>query len=682
MKFTHINREISWLSFNERVLQEAEDNRNPLIERMRFLGIFSNNLDEFFRVRVASLRRVAALKKRPETDPVDDPDTVLDQIHDIVLRQQDKFEEAYEALESDMATAGIHILDQTELSPEQEDFVTEYFRSQVRPRLVPIMLSGRAKFPQLKDSVIYFAVRLEDHAGKVHYGLMEIPDSLPRFLELPAPEGQHHVMFVDDVIRFRLKRLFALFNTAQAEAYTLKITRDAELDIDDDISKSLVEKMSKSIARRKKGEYVRFVYDETIPERFLNFLMIQTGMEAGEMIPGGRYHNKRDLMNFPDFGSKELCFPPQPPVPHPDLKGKTSIIREIKKRDVLLNYPYQTFEHVVDLLREAAIDPKVRRIRINLYRVAKDSSVMNALINAAKNGKKVTVVIELQARFDERNNIKWSNNLQDNGIKVIFGVSGLKVHSKLILISLRDKKSAYRVAHVGTGNFHEKTARIYSDTSLLTCDRRITNEVKKVFDFFESNYLRPTYRHLVVSPYGTRRKFTALINAEIRAAKAGEKSWITLKLNNLVDLGMIRKLYEASCAGVRVRLIVRGVCSLVPGVAGQSENITVISIVGRYLEHSRIFVFCNGGDPLYYLSSADWMTRNIDHRIEVTAPVYDLRVQSELTEYLNAQFKDNVKARHVDEKLRNRYVKGKPGQTFNSQVEVYNLYADKLKRSP
>ena len=359
-------------------------------------------------------------------------------------------------------------------------------------------------------------------------------------------------------------------------------------------------------------------------------------------------------------------------------QGKTSIIREIKKRDVLLNYPYQTFGHVVDLLREAAIDPKVRRIRINLYRVAKDSSVMNALINAAKNGKKVTVVIELRA-FDERNNIKWSNKLQDNGIKVIFGVSGLKVHGKLILISLRDKKSAYRVAHVGTGNFHEKTARIYSDTSLLTCDRRITNEVKKVFDFFESNYLRPTFRHLVVSPYGTRRKFTALINAEIRAAKAGEKAWITLKLNNLVDLGMIRKLYEASCAGVRVRLIVRGVCSLVPGVPGQSENITVISIVGRYLEHSRIFVFCNGGDPLYYLSSADWMTRNIDHRIEVTAPVYDVRVQSELTEYLNAQFKDNVKARHVDEKLRNRYVKGKPGQIFNSQTEVYNLYANKLK---
>ena len=680
MKYSHINREISWLSFNERVLQEAVDQGNPLVERMRFLGIFSNNLDEFFRVRVASLRRLAQLKSRPELSKVDDPDRVLPAIHEIVLAQQEMFEVAYDKLEGDLEEDGIHIIDHTELNAEQRDFVADYFETQVRRLLVPIMLTSKTPFPELSDSVIYFAVRLEDEHEKVRYGLMEIPETLPRFVVLPAPKGEHHVMYVDDVIRFGLSKLFALFNPKKAEAYTMKISRDAELDIDDDISKGLVEKMSKSVAGRKHGNYVRFVYDEEMPSDFLQFLVKSTGVDHEEdLIPGGRYHNQRDLMHFPDFGKRKMRFPVQAPLPHPDLLGKASLISEVAKRDILLNYPYQQFDHVVDLLREAPIDPRVRRIRINLYRVAKDSHVMHALINAAKNGKKVTVVIELHARFDESNNIKWSNRLQEEGIQVIFGVPGLKVHSKLLLISLRENKRSIRIAHVGTGNFHEKTALVYSDMSLLTADKRVANEVKKVFDFFESNYQRHVYRHLLVSPYSTRRRFVALIQTEITNAKLGKPAWITLKLNNLTDLGMIRKLYDASNAGVKIKLIVRGVCSLVPGIPGQSENVEVVSIVGRYLEHSRVFAFCNNQEPAYFISSGDWMGRNLDNRLEVTTPIYDPRAQQEINAYLEAQLRDNVKSRRVDKTLSNSYQRQAGAETFDSQKEVYRMYARTLK---
>lgn len=678
MKYSHINREISWLSFNERVLQEAVDQDNPLVERARFLGIFSNNLDEFFRVRVASLRRLALLKAVPDLPDVDDPKVVLPAIHDTVIAQQETFEAAYDQLVSDLESQGIHLIDHTELNPEQQAFAAAHFESQVRPMLVPIMLTSRSQFPELSDSVVYFSVRLEDEHGKVRFGLMEIPKSLSRFVALPSPKGEHHVMYVDDVIRFQLGKLFALFNPTKAEAYTIKVTRDAELDIDDDISKSLVEKMSKSVAGRRRGNYVRFVYDEEMPSDFLAFLVKSTGVDHEEdLIAGGRYHNKRDLMSFPDFGKKKLCFPKQVPLPHPDLVGKTSLLMAISERDVLLNYPYQQFSHIVDLLRESAIDPRVRRIRINLYRVAEDSHVMHALINAARNGKKVTVVIELHARFDESNNIKWSNRLQEEGVQVIFGVPGLKVHSKLLLISLRENKRSVRIAHVGTGNFHEKTARIYSDMALLTADKRIANEVKKVFDFFESNYLRTTYRHLLVSPYSTRRRFMGLIQHEIYNAQQGKEAWMILKLNNLTDLGMIRKLYDASNAGVNIKLIVRGVCSLVPGVKGQSEHIEVTSIVGRYLEHSRVFVFCAGGQTAYYISSGDWMGRNLDNRLEVTTPIYDKRIQSEIQHYLQAQLNDNVKSRSVDKELSNAYARTDEHRSFNSQVEVYKDYVSK-----
>jgi polyphosphate kinase len=677
-----INREISWLSFNERVLQEAQDETVPLVERIRFLGIFSNNLDEFFRVRVATLKRMVAFKRNATTGLNFDPAETLTEIRAKVVRLQKAYNDTFAEIEEELKRERIFFVNHEELTEAQRDFATSYFRTEVRPNLVPIMLGGGNTFPELRDQSIYLAVKMTigpKENEKAKYALIEVPNHLPRFVVLPETNGQSFVMFLEDVIRLRLRRLFAIFDPNEIAAWTIKITRDAELDIDDDIEKSLVEKMEKSLDRRKKGDYVRFLYDTNIAEDLLIYLQRKMKIKDREnIIPGGVYHNKRDLMSFPDFGRADLCFRPLPPLTHKDLKNRTSLLDQVRKRDIMLNYPYQQFTYVVDLLRESAIDPNVRSIKINIYRVASNSQIVNALINAARNGKEVKVVIELQARFDEKNNIKVSEKLQDAGATVVFGVPGLKVHSKLLLVTRQEGRKTVQYAHVGTGNFHGKTALIYGDTSLLTADSRISHEVSKVFEFLENNYQRNTYRHLIVSPYSTRRRFTELINREIRNAKAGKKAWIMIKLNNLVDAQMIRKLYDASNAGVKIKLIIRGICSLIPGVKGMSENITVISIVGRFLEHSRILVFANDGDPEYYISSADWMTRNLDHRVEVSVPIYDPSLQSELTDYMNLQFKDNVKSRIIDRQQRNRYITaGRTRKLVNSQEEIYAYFKRK-----
>ncbi len=673
-----INREISWLSFNERVLQEAQDETVPLVERVRFLGIFSNNLDEFFRVRVATLRRMIAFNKR-RTGLNFDPAATLVAIREKVVVLQKAYNDTFIHIEEELQKERIFFVNHEELTDAQRDFVSSYFRNEVRPNLVPIMLGSGNNFPELRDQSIYLAVSMtipRKGGDKIKYALIEVPNHLPRFVVLPENDGKSYVMFLEDVIRLRLRRLFAIFDPNEIAAWTIKITRDAELDIDDDIEKSLVEKMEKSLDRRKKGEYVRFLYDTRIPADLLNYLQRKMKVKDKEnIIPGGIYHNKRDLMDFPDFGRADLCFKPLPPLIHKDLKNRTSLLDQVSKRDILLHYPYQQFTYVVDLLRESAIDPNVKKIKINIYRVASNSQIVNALINAARNGKDVKVVIELQARFDEKHNIKVSEVLQDAGATVVFGVPGLKVHSKLLLITRTEGRRTVNYVHVGTGNFHGKTALIYGDTSLLTADPRVANEVAKVFEFLENNYQRMTYRHLIVSPYSTRRRFTELINREIKNAQAGKKAWIIIKLNNLVDAQMIRKLYDASNAGVKVKLIIRGICSLIPGVKGMSENISVISIVGRFLEHSRILVFANDGNPEYYISSADWMTRNLDHRVEVSVPIYDPTLQSELTDYLNLQFKDNVKARIIDKQQRNRYLTaGRAKQPVNAQEETYRYF--------
>ena len=682
-KFPIINRDQSWLSFNERVLQEAEDTSVPLIERLRFLGIFSNNLDEFYRIRVAANNRLVEAKIKSLEYEDDSPKEILTRINKISIKLQKRFEKIYKSLINELESEQIFVVNENTLPPEHVDFVNEYFDQIVRPTLVPIMLNNKTPFPKFNGKSIYFAVKLTVSDKIAAYALMEIPSRiLPRFITLPDIDNKKYIILLDDIIRFKLEAVFAIFNFTKIEAYTVKVTLDAELDIDQDISQSIIDKISKSLKTRKSALPVRFVYDSEMPKDLLNFIIAKNkSTKSDSTIPGGRYHNFKDFIDFPNVGRVELKAEKLKPLKHPDLINKTSILAEMDKKDILINYPYQTFTHLIDLLREAAIDPKVTSIKINLYRVAKNSKVVNALINAAKNGKNVTVVIELFARFDEEANIQWSNKMIDEGIKVIFGYPGLKVHSKLILITRKDQNKITRYAHIGTGNFHEINASIYSDTSLLTKDKRITNEVYKVFQLFRNNIDRPSFRHLTVSPFNSRRKIYALINTEVKNAKLGKSAYMIVKLNNLVDPLIIKKLYHASNAGVKIQLIIRGICSLVPGVKNFSENIEVISIIDTFLEHSRLMVFCNGGKELYYLTSADWMTRNIDRRIEVGCPIYDKKLQKVIKDMLTVQLADNTKARFINKSQNNSYKLPTAKIKIRSQLKLYNYFKQQLKNS-
>ncbi len=672
-----VNRDISWLYFNDRVLQEAENPNVPLVERMRFLGIFSNNLDEFFRVRVAANRRMITWRKAAIAELHMDPKTLLSNIQEIVIKQQAKFNKIYKKLVKEFESENIFMLDETKLSDKHLAFVRAYFRQKVRPSLVPIMLSNKRAFPQLKDKTVYLAVKLKIKKSKEKhiYSLIEVPSGdIPRIIELPKEENKRYIILLDDIIRVGLPSIFAAFEYDSIEAYTIKITRDAELDISEDISVSFLNKVRQSIANRKEGRATRFLYDENMPQDLLEYLMLRNNLEKGDnLIPGGRYHNFKDFIGFPDVGTAKLRYNNLPPLEHPDLRDQVSLLNVIQKKDVMLHFPFQAFHYLLDILREAAIKPSVTSIKMTLYRAAANSRVINALIVAAKNGKNVTVVIELQARFDEENNIQWARKLEEEGVRVIFGVPGLKVHSKLILIKEKVDKKNVLYAHVGTGNFHEGTARIYTDLSLFTCDKNITNEVQKVFTFFRDNYKRVTYRNLFVSPTNTRRNFVKLIDQEIKNAKAGKKAYILIKINNVVDADMIQKLYDASNAGVKIDMVVRGTCSVIPGVKGLSENITITSIVDRFLEHTRIIMFHNDGDEKYYLSSADWMTRNLDSRIEVTAPILDKKIQKELKDVLDFYLNDNVKARIIDVKGSNKFIPTE-GRAIRSQIEVYKYY--------
>ena len=675
------NRELSWLSFNERVLQESLDISNPLVERIRFLGIYSNNMDEFYRVRVASVRRLILIGKQKVEGFQGGPKALLEEINRVVLEQQRLFELSYQKLIRELKEHHILQTDEKHLKPREVDFIQTFFREKIRPQIVPIMLSTKRKFPQLKDGGNYLGIKMTDfERSKVKYALIEIPKNAERFIIIPTLENApKKLILLDDIIRFNLSEIFSIFKFDSIQAHAFKITRDAELDVDDDISKSYLEKMKESVEMRKVGDTVRFVYDSAMPIDQLQYLMDAMKLKPGEnIIPGGTYHNFRDFMSFPDFGERKFTFNRRKPVLHPDFRdAQEPLIKKILHKDVLLTYPFQTFQHVIDVLREAAIDPKVISIKINLYRVAPNSQIINALISAAQNGVKVTAIIELKARFDESNNIKWSNILEDNGVNVLFGVQNLKVHSKLFLIKRKSGNKTQLIAHIGTGNFHEKTARIYTDCSLLTANKSITREVEKVFRIFKNNIDRSVFRELMVSPFNIRRKLNTLIDREIELAKEGEEASIMIKLNNLVDHKVIRKLYEASSAGVKITCIIRGICALVPGIEGLSENITVRSIVGQYLEHTRIFVFNNGGDERYYISSADWMTRNIDRRIEVTVPIYDPEIQADLKFMLEAYLKDNQKARIIDALQRNKNVKSELNEKFNSQNEIYRYFQSK-----
>ncbi|MDR1172570.1 MAG: polyphosphate kinase 1 [Bacteroidales bacterium] len=675
-----INRELSWLSFNARVLQEASDPAVPLVERMKFLGIYSNNMDEFFKVRVATIKRMIDLKIDSKKILGEKPKKLMHQVQAKVIEMQAKSQQTYHDILLELEREKIYIVDETQLSPKQQEFVVSYFNDRVLSAISPIMFSNVDKFPYLEDRAIYLAAKLTRANGDFEYAIVDIPTAvLPRFIELPNIGDKKYIILLDDIIRFNIKDVFAIFKYEKYETYTIKLTRDAELDIDNDLTKSFLEKISKSVTQRRTGQPVRFVFDSDIPKDLLKYLVKQLELNDDDnLIPGGRYHNFKDFMSFPNVGSRGLEYVSAPPLSHPLIHTGKSILKVIDGQDVLLHFPYQKFTDYINLLREAAIDPDVKCIKITLYRVAKNSRVIGALMNAVQNGKDVTVIIELQARFDENSNIYWARRLEEIGARVLFGIPRLKVHSKLTLISRRVGKRIRHYSVVGTGNFHEGNAVAYTDVSLLTADQRIGREVDKLFDYFENPFKYPVFNHLLVSPQFMRRKVYALIDEEIRNVKAGREAWIMVKINNLVDTDVISKLYQASQAGVSVRMVVRGICSLIPGIAGLSENIEAVSIVGRYLEHSRIFIFCNGGAERYYISSADWMTRNLDTRIEIAAPIYDLNLQKEMKYILETQLRDNVKARIIDAVQDNRY-KRDDNPPLKSQTALYEHYRDFLE---
>ena len=667
-----INRELSWLSFNERVLQEAMDPSVPLTERMRFLGIYSNNLDEFFRVRVANLKRVMDFKQENVQGYKGTAEELYVEIRKVVLRQQQLFESAYQEIKTGFQTEGIYFIDESGCTDKELVELDDFFHDKLKHAIFPIMLDKKRPLPKLRDYAIYLGVKMVS-AAKVRYALIQIPTEYSRFFILNR-EAHTNVILIDDIIRLYLNDIFSVYQPERAEAFTFKFTRDAELDLDDDLSLSFFEKIEKSIKQRKKGLPVRFVYDAAMPEDLLTFLLQQLKLKKGfNTIPGGRYHNFKDFMRFPDFGHTAYRFQAQPPVQHPAFRTGKSHIATILKQDVLLHFPFQQFDHVVDLLREASLDPKVKDVKINIYRVAKNSEIMNALLACIFNGKQVTVVFELQARFDEENNLWWSNRLKDNGANVIYGLQNLKVHSKLLQIKRISEAKIQYITYIGTGNFNESTATVYTDLALLTADKEISLEVSRVFSMLENNLERHAFRHLLVSPFNTRRKLLALIEREIKFAKAKKPAHIRLKFNNLTDIRMIDKLYAASKAGVKIELIIRGICCLKPGVKGLSDNITAISIVDRYLEHTRFFIFSNNGKPEYFISSADWMERNLDQRVEVGTIVKDPKIQKEIELIFEYQWKGSVKARSISADYKNAYSK-RNLPPFHAQQELYAYY--------
>jgi polyphosphate kinase len=679
------NRELSWLSFNERVLQEAEDKTVPLIERIKFLGIFSNNRDEFFRVRVATLKRAVKFPKKAAESIGENPEVLLHKIQKVVIDQQIQFDTIYQDILGDLAKNNIFIINEKQISVKQSVFIKQFFRENVMPSLFPIMLDNSSQFPYLKDRSGYLIVKLGNNskAKKNKYSILEVPtDNISRFVVLPKEKDKNYVILLDDVIRFCLDDVFNNFEYDYTEAYNIKLTRDAEIDMDNDLSKSFVEKISKGLKARKKGQPVRLVYDSEIATDMLTLLMRKIKLrKADNLIPGGRYHNFKDFISFPNIGSPNLKYAPTPALKHPELptsqsrpKDQPSFFKILKQKDVLLTFPYQSYDHIIDLLREASIDPKVETIQITLYRVAKNSNVVKALINAIKNGKQVIAVIELQARFDEEANIFWANKLQEEGAKIIYGVPGLKVHSKLFLISRKEERNIIYYGYIGTGNFNGDTARVYTDHGLLTADKRITEEIEKVFTFYLNNLKTGTYKHLLVSPFFMRKQIVHLVDVEIKNAKNNKPAAIFLKLNNLVDTEIINKFYEASKAGVKIKLIIRGMCSLVAGVKGLSENIEAISIIDKFLEHSRVCIFHNGGNEKYYLTSADWMARNFDQRSEVAVPIYDSAIQQQIKTILNILWSDNTKTRILDSKQKNEYRNNEGKKKVRAQMEIYNYF--------
>ncbi|MFC4632565.1 polyphosphate kinase 1 [Dokdonia ponticola] len=678
----YINRELSWLQFNGRVLQEAADETVPLIERLRFLGIFSNNLDEFFKVRYATVRRIVrAGRKGRKALGVYTAEELLPMITDIVIEQQAEslniLDDIYKKLEDE----GIHILDETQITHEKhQKFIKDFFTEEVSPAIETIILREDVELPRIQDLDAYLTIKMVMKGEKPPiYALLEIPSSIDRFIVLPKIDDHDCIMMIDDLIRYNLDSFFSIFDYESISAHMIKITRDAELDIESDLGKSFIEKLSQSVQGREDGAPVRFVFDKTIEEETLAFLLKKLDIENDDsIIPGGRYHNRKDYMGFPSLGRKDLLYPKQKPLPIKGITLDCSMFEKIAKKDYLQYAPYHTFAYTIKFLREAALDPKVKSVKITIYRLAKMSHIASALINAAQNGKEVTVQIELRARFDEESNMMYAKQMENQGVKLIFGVPGLKVHSKVCVIEREENDKIKRYGFISTGNFNHKTAAIYTDYTLFTADQNILKDLSKLFVFFDTNYIVNKYKHLIVSPHYSRNTFYKLIDEQIAISEEGGQGYILLKLNSISNYAIIDKLYEASQAGVQVDLMIRGICCLIPGVPGLSENIRAISIIDKFLEHPRVYVFGKGDTSKVYISSSDWMSRNLDNRVEVSCPIYDKDIKREILETLDICWNDNVKARLLNSKQDNAYVKNdKP--KVRSQFATYDYYLNALK---
>jgi len=671
-----VNRDVSWMYFNRRILDEASDQTNPLLERLSFLGIYSNNLDEFFQIRVATLRRMIELEKNMHPVITNSKKT-LKKVLKLNEDYTADFEGIFLNLHIELQKENIFLVNEMQLTLEQEKYVDTFYRDELMNSLFPILVSRMSVEPKLNDKSIYMAVKISnsdkhEKGDKKEYALIEIPTGeFSRFFVLPREEEKNCIMFMDDVIRFCLPRIFAQLNHDKYEAYTIKFTRDAEMEFDNTAYQSVLEKVSKGVKSRKNGLPVRFVYDREIPSDLLRFTekLLKIGKNDVHVC-GARYHNLKDLISFPKVKKPGLKFVLHHPVPIRAFEDSINMISQIRQKDQFLHCPYHSFDNFIRLLRESAINPEVKEIKISLYRLAKNSKVIKALICAALNGKKVTAIVELLARFDESSNINWATKMQEAGIKVVLGVEGLKVHSKLAHITARKGN----IACIGTGNFHEGTATVYTDFTLMTAHKGIVEDVENVFEFLEQPYLNPIFKQLIVAPQFMRKKLINMIRTEIENAKKGLPAYIFCKINHIVDEKIIEKLYQASNAGVVIKLLVRGNCSLVTGIPKQSENIQAFGIVDRYLEHSRIMIFANGGEERYFLGSADWMLRNLDFRVEVYTPVYDPDIQKQLKRVIEFGLKDNVKGRIVDGSGKNRLNDLAHDTPFRSQEELYKIY--------
>lgn len=678
MTLPFINRELSWLDFNRRVLQEAQDKNVPLIERLRFIGIFSNNLDEFFKVRYATVKRIAQMEAESNSPKTTNAEALLQEITQKTIALQDESFHTIQQLTAALDDENIFILDETALDDEQIEFVHEYFIQKVSPSLLTILINDNTLLPSSRGNNAFLAVRIEKENSSSQFALIQMPTDLERIVVLPERDGKQFVMLLDDLIRHQMQYIFQIFSPTKIKAHMVKFTRDAELDFDDDINMSYVEKVASSVRDRVEGDPVRFVYDKNIDDDTLEILLekFQIG-SRDSIIPGGRYHNRRDYIKFPSLGRQDLLYDKKPPLAVAGFSLEDSILSQISNRDFLQYTPYHSFAYVVLFLREASLDPKVKSISITIYRLSSQSQIVNALIQAARNGKQVTVQIELQARFDETANIRYAEKLKNEGVHLIFGIPSLKVHSKTCLIQRKEGDKLKRYGFISTGNFNESTARVYTDYTLFTANQQILKEVNRVFSFLEKSYKIPVHKHLLISPFTTSSGLKERIAREISLAQAGKNALIRIKINNITNYDMVAALYKASQAGVQIRMIVRGICCLVPGVAGISDNIEVISVVDRYLEHPRMVIFENSGDRDILISSADWMTRNLDNRVEVTCPIYDKDVQQELVDTFELSWNDNVKARWVNDNSRLVY-RNNGAAPLRSQEAIYSYYQNKL----